>query len=111
MEASRRDKQVGRGIGFIRHRTLSRRFGYGHQPGGLERREIAEDHPHHRREEEGIDGATRASGVRATYCTVIGTKAEIRPTHKPDPESAPGIDMPVPGALVDMPGVPIPVNN
>jgi len=47
----------------------------------------------------------------ATYCTVIGMKAETRPTHKPEPESAPGIDTPVPGALLDMPGVEIPVNS
>lgn len=46
-----------------------------------------------------------------TYCTVIGMKAETRPTHKPDPESASGIDMPVPGALVDKPGAETPVNN
>ena len=45
------------------------------------------------------------------YCTVIAMNAEIRPTHRPDPESVPGIAMPVPAALVDMPDVPIPVNS
>jgi len=49
-------------------------------------------------------------GKEASYCTVIGMNAEICPTHKPEPESTPGIDMPVPGVLIDIPGVEIPVN-
>lgn len=49
--------------------------------------------------------------AKDAYCIVIGMKAEIRPTHNPEPESAPGIDMPVPGALVDKPGAETPVNN
>ncbi len=51
------------------------------------------------------------SRIKATYCTVIGRKAETLPIHKPEPESAPGIDMPVPGAVIDRPGVEIPVNT
>ena len=38
-------------------------------------------------------------------------KATTRPTHKPEPGSAPGIGMPVPEAFIDMPGVAIPENT